>query len=478
MKNLLLILLLLIPSLVDAQGLLRRSGVNPRYFVAPPDTNWAQFLVGNHFWLSVQDQSGSFPPSAWPFSRDMDTISFNHNNFVRLWGGWSQWRALVEGTDAWYFYPTLWYNTGSNVYNLDSVNQDFVDRTQERLDTLKERGVWGAVKLFEGWSIHHTGYTYDTWQYHPMNNHNTNSIAPASQDIIHYAPSNGGDAAVWAIWVKYIKRMVDSLQFYDNFIWEIGNEIADYTGNNRHYAFVRLIIDTLKAYEGRKPKQHAIWNSGDWYTLNDSLFASRADAVGPGAGDNGVIWGNGSSVTTTIPDSLGSKAVLLDTDHLWGMITVDGVWYVWRALTHGAAGVVLQDNRAGTYPHWASDDPNWPAFKRASGVANLMAQRVDLLHMAPSSICSTSDDEIAGESTGEVLVYQETGDFTINLTNYGTVNVLWVDSDDIQNGNIVCVAGTPTAGGASRTFTPPDARYDVLYLYTTEYKSKLITRAL
>jgi hypothetical protein len=45
------------------------------------------------------------------------------------------------------------------------------------------------------------------------------------------------------------------------------------------------------------------------------------------------------------------------------------------------------------------------------------------------------------------------------------VNVKWIDPDDISAGTYVSAMGTKTAGGASRNFTAPNARYDVLYLY-------------
>jgi hypothetical protein len=64
---------------------------------------------------------------------------------------------------------------------------------------------------------------------------------------------------------------------------------------------------------------------------------------------------------------------------------------------------------------------------------------------------------------------------TVDLTGYGAVNVKWIDPDDLSGGTYVSVMGTKTAGGASRTFTPPDARYDVLYLYETQYVSRILS---
>lgn len=461
----------MIYTLIIAIGLLRVSGVNPRYVVDATDTNKALFLTGNHFWPNMQDQSGSDPPSAWPFSRDLDTMSYNKNNFVRLWN-WSQYRGLVEGTANWYFAPDIWYHTGVD-YDLDSINQEYVDRVQTRLDSLAGRGMYGSVMLFEGWSIPRTDFTFDTWQYHPMNGaNNVNSISPASADVIHYAPSNGGSADVWAKWYIYLKRMIDSLQAYDNFVWEVANEIADITGNNRHYAFNRLVIDTVKAYEGRKAKQHAIIYSGDWTTYNDSLFASPAHIVIPAAGAiNGTVWGNDTEGNVNPPDSSGRKVVMQDTDHTWGMLNAAAVWYVWECFTRGGGGVLLQDNRAGTYPHWDTDNVNWPPFKRACGIASILAQEADLLYMAPSAISSTSTYEIAGNTvgrSGQVIVWQTSGTVTVDLSAYDSVNVKWIDPDDLVSGTYVSAAGTKTAGGASRDFTAPDARYDILYLYEDE----------
>jgi hypothetical protein len=127
-------------------------------------------------------------------------------------------------------------------------------------------------------------------------------------------------------------------------------------------------------------------------------------------------------------------------------------------------------------PSWDSSNATYVAFRKALGVIRLLSEEADLLNMAPSSISSTSDYELAGSGAGEVIVYQATGDVTVDLTAYGEVNVKWIDPDDISGGTYVSVMGTKTAGGASRTFTPPDARYDVLYLYESNFVSRILSR--
>jgi hypothetical protein len=464
------------PPEVIPPGLLKVSSVNPRYLVDANDTTKVVWLSGNHFWGNVQDQSNSYPPTAWNFTTDLDTMEANEMNFVRLWSGWEQGRGLVEGTDAWYFKPEIFKRTGAGnandgqlKFDLDTVNQLYIDRIQLRLDSLSGRGMYASVKLFEGWSIPRTGFTFDTWNYHPFNpDNNVNSLTVSDSNQIHYAPSNGGTSAIWAKWYNYIKKMIDSLNSRDNFVWEVGNEIADYSGNNRHYAFNRLVIDTIRAYESRKAKQHLITYSGDWATDNDSIWASTADIGTPGAGDNGNAFGNGNESTVDPPVNDGSIVRVEDTDHTWGMLDIAAPWYVWECFTRGDGGVVLQDNRCGTYPSWDCNNQYWPQFKRAMGVATKLAYEADLLYMTPSSISSTSAYELAGNASGrsgQVIVWQSSGTVTVDLTGYDSVNVKWIDPDDISAGTYVSAMGTKTAGGASRNFTAPDARYDVLYLY-------------
>jgi hypothetical protein len=229
-----------------------------------------------------------------------------------------------------------------------------------------------------------------------------------------------------------------------------------------------LVIDTIRAYESRKAKQHLITYSGDWATDNDSIWASTADIGTPGAGDNGNAFGNGNESTVDPPVNDGSIVRVEDTDHTWGMLDIAAPWYVWECFTRGDGGVVLQDNRCGTYPSWDCNNQYWPQFKRAMGVATKLAYEADLLYMTPSSISSTSAYELAGNASGrsgQVIVWQSSGTVTVDLTGYDSVNVKWIDPDDISAGTYVSAMGTKTAGGASRNFTAPDARYDVLYLY-------------
>jgi hypothetical protein len=74
----------------------------------------------------------------------------------------------------------------------------------------------------------------------------------------------------------------------------------------------------------------------------------------------------------TPPANDGSKAVLLDTDHLWG-IGGDVAW-VWRAFLNGHQPLYMDP---------LDGDGSRDAVRRAMGMARRLAERVELATLAP-----------------------------------------------------------------------------------------------
>lgn len=475
--QLLMMFSVLMPTLAMSQrmGPLRVSSVNPRYLVSAADTTRAVYLGGFHLWGNVQDGSSTYPPAVVSMTNYWNTLSANRNNFVRLWAGWEQAGGLAETSSPWYFEPLPFVRTGPGTANdgrpkfdLDSLNVAYFARVYTYCDSLRRRGIYVAVQLFDGWSNSYPSHGFsagDPWLYHPYNA--ANNINGVNGDPnndgsgleVHYSPFTGGGGvlAVWNHQWSYVSKLLDTLNTLDNVLYEVCNE-AEGSGQ---YAWQRLVIDSIHAYESRKPLQHVVWHTGDWGIANDSLFAGPADAVAPGAGNNGTTW------ETTPPDETGRKVVIVDTDHLWGMVSDNEVGWVWKNFCNGNS-VTLQDNFCSnpSFPFWPCDDPNWPPMRRAMGIAIGIAAKADLLHMAPRPDKSTTSSYVLfGANPGDVVVYQPSGNATVDLTGItDSVYVTWYDPDDF-----VSTMAATTAGGAVRTFSPPDSRYQVLYLHTKPF---------
>ncbi len=454
-------------------GLLRVSGVNPRYLVSADDTNKAVYLTGFHFWDNAIDAGDNDPPEVFPYSAYLDSMSGYGHNFIRLWAGWHNTNKVVEYGGNFWFGQNPYRRTGPGnandgklKFDLTSFDDTFFARMRTRCDLARQRGMYVAVQMFNGWVTNSPSHGFSAsnpWATHPYNvANNINAVDgdsdnDGSGEETQRSPYGGGGGiqSIWNIQVAYMKRMIDELNDLDNIIWETSNEAEDMDGTNEHYAWSRLVIDTIHAYERRKPKQHLVWYTGDWGIDIDSQFTGPAACIAPGGNPGLIPWDDAP------PDSGGRRVVIQDTDHTFGMLNVNGVPLAWKNFTSGQDGIVLQDNGFGCWYIWACDDPLWPPFKRAMGQTALLASTADLLHMTPQpNRSSTSNDVLFGAATGEVIVYQQTGNITVDLTGIpDSLNVTWYDPDEF-----ITTPGAKTAGGASRTFTPPNARYDVLYL--------------
>ncbi|HCV42972.1 MAG TPA: hypothetical protein DGH68_05775, partial [Bacteroidetes bacterium] len=390
------------------------------------DTTKAVWLGGFHLWSNVQDGANTYPPPVVNMRKYWDSLSANRNNFVRLWSGWEQAAGLIETSDNWYWEPLPFRRTGPGIahdgrlkFNLDSLNQAFFDRVYRHCDSLRLRGIYVAVQLFDGWSNGYPNHGLSSgnpWYHHPYNvANNVNGVngdpnGNGSGEEVHYSPYGGGSGvqAVWDRQWKYVRKLIDDLNPLDNILWEICNEAE---GFGETVAWQNLIADSIHAYEARKPKKHLVWFTSGEYP-NDSLWHGRSECVAPGAfGLDGNIW------MTSPPDSNGRKVVIVDTDHIWGMVNDNQVPWIWKNFCNGNS-VTLQDNFCSepSYPYWDCDNVNWPPFRRAMGVAIGLANTADLLHMTPQpNKSSTSDYVLFGAATGEVIVYQASGNIIVNL---------------------------------------------------------------
>jgi hypothetical protein len=360
---------------------------------------------------------------------------------------------------------------GKLKFNMDSLDQTYFDWIAARVDTFAARGIYVSIQLFDGWSVSSRGLPGNPWLDHPMNNtNNVNGINGGSSDGT--ATQSLSLPAVWPIQLRYIKKLLDRLNSYDNVMWEVSNE-SSYSGSE---VWEARIIDTIRAYESRKPKQHPIGFTADWYAplLNGTVFASKADWISPGAGNNGEIW------KTSPPDSGGRKVVVNDTDHLWGN-GGDATW-VWMSFCRGTNVLYMDgyDGKAyGTGHPWSqADSASATVVKLRKNLGYILryARRMNLIAMKPHGDLTSTGFCLANPAShdAEYIVYfPSASGQTVNLSaTSDTLVVEWMNTGDGSTTD----GGVVTAG-TTRTFTPPFNSDAALYLHARQTSNGITPQA-
>jgi hypothetical protein len=318
----------------------------------------------------------------------------------------------------------------------------------------RDRGIYVLVMLFQGFSVgqkNTVGVDPDygnPWDGHPFNaRNNVNDIdGDLCGDGEGYGVHTLADPTITRLQEAFVRKTVDTLNDLDNVLWEISNESrGDSTAWQYH------LIDLIHAYEREKPAQHLVvmtfqWG-GDRSGTNADLFASPAEAISPNLA---------GGYRDDPPPADGSKVILNDTDHLWG-IGGSRAW-VWKCFTRGQHPIFMDpylDARTGeTY------DVQWDPIRRAMGDTLSYAQRVDLAAMTPHGELASTGYCLASPGR-EYVVYLAEGDSaSVDLSHVqGSLAVEWFDPGTSR------VTGTgATEGGETRTFAVPFEGEAVLYL--------------
>ena len=470
-----LVLLLMIAgpfSGAQVRGPLSVSPLNPRYFT--DGTGKAVLLAGSHTWSSMFDQGPGDPPPVFNITQFCNFLRAYGHNMTRTFV-WEQSRrgTWISDTNYWFHPPPRFKRTGPGLasdgkpkWNLDSLDDAHFTWIRTRVDTFAARGFYVSIQLFDGWSVAQPpGQPGNPWLDHSMRaGNNVNGI-----DGHNGAAGPNGEAtqsllipAIWPIQERYIKKLVDVLDDCDNVLYEVSNE--SWSGSQD---WQYRVIDTLKAYERRKPKQHPVGMSVEYPGGDNSeLFASHADWVSVNGTDSG-----GYDYRYNPRPNDGTKVILNDTDHLWGN-GGDATW-VWESFMRGMNVLYMDgyDGKAyGTGHPWTSaDSANGTTVKLRKNLGYILryAGRMNLVAMTPRGDLSTTGYCLANPAPhgAEYIVYfQFGGTQTVNLSS--TADSLVAEWFNTADGSTT--AGGVVAGGATRSFTPPFNGDAVLYLHTRQ----------
>jgi hypothetical protein len=467
-------------------GPLHRHPTNPRYFT--DNSGRAIYLTGSHTWANLQDigQPGRqpFPYAAW-----LDFMEAHHHNFMRLWMFEQPSRASWTAADL-RFDPLPWARTGPSLakdglpkFNLAAWNEEYFSRMRQRIIQAGERGIYCAVMLFQGWSLHKTSTpSGDPWPVHPFNGENNiNGVdVPyhSVDDDEHPCLHSTLNPAVLAHQEAYVRKVIDTVNDLDNVLYEILNE-------GGATAWQYYLIDFIHAQERERPKQHPVGMThriSPWQ-FNSELFDSPADWISPAREPHD--WKYPGSVVLhdyigDPPAADGSKVIINDTDHLWGH-GGNPVW-VWKSFTRGLNPIFMDpwwplyiESTENIAP-WVfvggvlKDDPDYPDWaptRRAMGDTRHYADKMDLVAMTPQPDLVSTRYCLADPGREYLVYLPQGGSVTIDLRTPGRLHdpaaryaVEWF----FPSIGRTLTLGKALAGGDYAVTTAPYTGDAVLYL--------------
>ncbi len=456
-------------SASQAMGPLKVHSTNSRYFA--DGTGKAVYLTGSHTWSNLKDMGKTDPPPPFDFDTYLDFMQQHNHNFIRLW----TWELSKYAYDESITYatPFPWQRTGPGnaldgkpKFDLTKLNQEYFDRLRSRVVAAYERGIYVSIMLFEGHGLH-ASLTPWCWDGHPFNvSNNVNGI--------NGDPDGDGRGTesqtlqipeITKIQEIYVGKVIDTVNDMDNVLYEIVNESGSYSTEWQYH-----LINYIHDYEKNKPKQHPVGMTFQWARelrgTNKALFDSPADWVSPNP-DGGY--------RDDPPAADGSKVILSDTDHLWG-IGGNQAW-VWKSFCRGMNPLFMdpyrrridsQEDKNKTWTDHLSDkaalEPQWDPIRRNLGYTLSYTNRMDLAYAVPHNDLASTQYCLANPGKEYLVYLPEGGKVTVDLSAAaGTLTVEWFDPSTGK----AAPAGT-TAGGGSQEFRSPFDGDAVLFMAGTK----------
>jgi len=424
-----------IASFSEAKGPLSVSKDNPRYFT-DPDGNIV-YVTGSHTWNNFKDMSKSDPPRPFDYEGYLNFLQKYNHNFIRLWT-WELTKYTYEGIaeiDSEAFQGVMnyakqfpWQRTGPGdaldgkpKFDLSKFDESYFERLRSRVTLAGERGIYVSIMLFEGHGLHSSKPPW-RWDGHPFNiQNNINGIdGDPNKDGMGIEIQTLQIPEITKIQEKYVAKVIDTVNDLDNVLYEIVNESGKYSTEWQYY-----MINFIHNYEKKKPKQHPVgmtfqWAPGDMRGSNANLFNSPADWISPNP-EGGY--------TDNPPTADGSKVILTDTDHLWG-IGGNQAW-VWKSFCRGMNPLFMdpylevkkeskKDGNVVWTDYMSAEpklDPKWDPIRKSLGYTLSYAKRMDLAKAIPRNDLSSTGYCLANIGK-EYLVYAPNGgEVTIDLTD-------------------------------------------------------------
>lgn len=442
--------------------MIKVSKTNPRYFT--DSSGKAIYLAGSHTWSNFRDHGIKDPPDPFDYTGFLEFQKKYNHNFFRLWAQELPKSAQGRNDEVWYRSPFPWQRTGPGTatdgkprFDMTKLDQTFFDRMHSRVASARDYGIFVCIMLFDGYGPQFARNPEDGFPYDKDNN--INGIAcggKESQTLL--------DPDVTKLQEAYVKKVIDTVNNFDNVIYEIANEAGGYS-KEWQYHMIRFI----KEYEKTKPNQHPVgmtfqYDGGS----NSDLFESPADWISP-SGDMGYGYPH-----TDPPAADGSKVIINDTDHSFYYVGLkeqglaEHRAWVWKNFTRGNS-VAFMDPHLVVWsgrnaPEASKPDPYWDTIRINMGYTRLYAEKMDLNAMKPCNELSSTAYCLANPAAvnAEYLVYFPAGgSATVDLS--GSIDELAVEWFNPGSGEVL--QGKTVKGGANCLFTAPFEGDAVIYIY-------------
>ena len=440
----------------SAKGPLRVHPTNPRYFTdgtrMQDGALKAVYVTGSHTWNSLVDMGRSDPPEPFDFGAYLDFLERHGHNFIRLWA----WDSSVWDTRAnaklgkdfvHHAAPLPWMRTGAESaldgkpkFDLTAFNPAYFERLRTRVREAGRRGIYVSVMLFEGWGLMHgnrgraapAGWA---WRSHPFNPaNNVNQVTIAGADDIGGKVHQGGNERANQLQAAYIRKVVDTVNEFDNVLYEVINE-----GGEQQWDW--WVVQTIQDRQRSRRRQHLIGITGHGAERLASMLASPAHWISPGRAD-----GHAEDPPAWSADR--RKVSILDTDHIWGVGgTVD---WVWKSFLRGHNPIFMDpyDGRVLGQP----GDPRWEPIRAAMGHTRRLAERIDLAVMMPADGVASTKYCLANPGQEYVIYLPAGGKVTVDLSAASTeMTIEWIDP---VTGQSVEGARSQPGGGSQELASP------------------------
>ncbi len=308
---------------------LKTHKTNTRYFTS--DSRDAIYMAGSSTWFVLYQDVRAVDKQR--ISNFLDWLQSWGHNYTRVWS-FSFFVRNSEASPAALPYrrtgPGL-ANDGKSKFDLSQPNEQYFDLVRYFIEEIEKRGMYCSIMMFgSGISLRENGAYQEKNTWYPQNNINAETeIIKIGTDFYSMAPG------LLSLQEDHVRRVVDRLNQFDNFAWEIINEAELPASKEWQYHMIRYIRD----YEKTKPKQHLIIMSGGNNEASGILEDSPADIISP---DNSLHnYKDGG------PPDYVDKIVVNDTDHLWGFSKVDQSEiyrkWVWKTFLRGNHAVFMDD---------------------------------------------------------------------------------------------------------------------------------------
>jgi hypothetical protein len=436
-------------ALASVNGPLRVSEDNPRYFT--DDSGEAVYLTGSHTWNSLVEIVPVGEEAPFDYEAYLKFLKAHNHNFFRLWC-WDllNWDTRANQPDGKVYevYPKPWLRTGEELaldgkakFDLNKLNPEYFARLKERVRRAKEEGIYVAVMLFDGWGIQFSANAYENHPFHPDNNVNTINFTTNEEQPgfeLYEVYSN----PVIKLQMKYVREVVETVNEFDNVLFEISNENH---GGSTDWQYA--MIDYIRFIEAKLGRHHPIGMTFQWQGGSDhNLMNSSADWISPG---------RFSSYKFDPPPSDGTKVIIPDTDHLWG-IGGSREW-AWKSFMRGLNPIFMDPYDNSVLSH--GDGPEWQEeVNSAMGNTRLIADSVPLIRMIPSMTIASSEYCLY-EAGKEYLIYlPETSEVEIDLEGVtGTFQAKWTNTVTMES-----IKAKSIKGGSLQTLKTPGGQQGML----------------